>query len=173
MWARLPGHPVIVRLRLLPRLAGLSCICAATAIACVDGTDATCSELREALDPNSAVHLLSFDDVVWQTDPPTSGPHHAAPTPHGVQNAPIDPPTQVTILEGGGVLVQYAPGLENSDLEALGALAVDHVVVAPADGLPAPVVVTAWTWKLTCDAVDLDRIEEFARARVTDAPGHS
>jgi hypothetical protein len=69
---------------------------------------------------------------------------------------------QVTVLEGGGVLVQYRrPG----DRARLAPLADDRVVVAPNPDLPARVIATAWRHKLACTAVDLDALRELIASR--------
>jgi len=53
----------------------------------------------------------------------------------------------VGLLESGYVIVQHSGALA----PALGDLAGPLVVVAPPVApLPSPVVVTAWTWKLSC-----------------------
>ncbi|MFT7601744.1 MAG: hypothetical protein ACI8TP_004705 [Acidimicrobiales bacterium] len=45
------------------------------------------------------------------------------------------------------------------------------IAIAPAESLPAPVVATAWTWKLTCDDANLDAIRSFVAQRPAGAPG--
>ncbi len=136
--------------RVLPSLVALSLIVGA----CGGDESGSCREVREAEDPQSSRHLLSADGYRYLTDPPTSGPHIAGPVPAGVVTEPVAPPVQVRILESGGALVQYEPA-----------------TLGPADELPAPVVATAWTWKLTCATVDIDRIERFVAERPSSAPG--
>lgn len=143
-----------------------------TLTACGDtGTGAGCVEVREPEDPLSIQHVLDPDSVTFRTDPPTSGPHLSGPPVRGVLDAPVTPAAQVRVLEDGGVMVQAT---SDDHLASLVPLADDGdvpIVVAPADELPAPVVATAWTWKLTCETPDLDRLREFADARSDDAPG--
>ena len=143
------------------------------ALACSgSGGSASCVELREAEDPQSGLHVLSAEGVVYLTDPPTSGPHSSGASPAGVVDAPLAPPVQVRILEGAGAVVQYDIRVSDVDLAALRQIADDVIVVAPAAAeLSAPVVVTAWTWKLTCDDANVERIERFAEERRVDSPG--
>lgn len=141
-------------------------------LASCGGEDAACTEIREPQDPASGIHLLDFDDVEWQSDPPTSGPHLSAPTPRGVLVTPLDYPMQVTVLEAGQVMVQYDASLTDDERAGLEALAGEGTVVAPADELPERIVATAWTWKLTCDSVDEAALTEFITVRPGDAPGH-
>lgn len=134
------------------------------------GADAPggCVEVREAEDPASSRHIVGDGPVEYLTDPPTSGAHAAGPTPEGLVDVPIARPIQVRILEGGGVLIQFDPVIDGDRLAPLAGV---DTVVAPSTDLPSPVVATAWTWKLSCDAVDPDRLRTFADARRGDAPG--
>ncbi len=124
----------------------------------------------ERLDPSSALHLLpGAPEPTYLSDPPTSGPHLSGLPPTGVLPAAIDRPTQVLILETGSVLIQHR-GLTEEELTQVAALATDQVVVAPSPALPAPVVVTAWLAKQTCEGVDLDALEQFVGDHVGRGP---
>jgi hypothetical protein len=142
------------------------------ALACGGGGSAGCVELREAEDQQSGLHVLSEEGIVYLTDPPTSGPHASGASPTGVLESPLSPPVQVRVLEGSGIVVQYDQRLNDDEIAALSGIASDIIVVAPAAAdLEAPVVATAWTWKLSCGAVDLARLERFAEQRRVDSPG--
>ena len=151
-------------------LGALLVTVAISATACGDDATASCVEVREPEDPLSIQHVLDPEGVEFRTDPPTSGPHLAGPPLEGLFDQPITPAAQVRTLESGGVVVQYD---DATGLDALRPLLDDdalRVAIAPAE-LPASVVATAWTWKLTCERPDAGRILEFARARTADAPG--
>ncbi|MEO0492883.1 MAG: DUF3105 domain-containing protein [Actinomycetota bacterium] len=155
------------------RLAAWCCALSLFVVAC-GGDDAAsaCVELREPEDQASGRHVLSEGAVEYQTDPPTSGPHIAGPTPEGVLDVSIAPEIQVRLLEAGGVMVQYDATVEPAELEPLTTLASAALVIAPAAGdLPDRIVATAWTWKLSCGVVDVDRVRSFATERSPDAPG--
>ena len=142
------------------------------ALACGAGEAAGCVELREPEDQQSGLHVLSDEGIVYLTDPPTSGPHASGASPTGVLDSPLSPPVQVRVLEGAGIVVQYDQRLTDDELASLSGIASEVIVVAPAAGdLAAPVVATAWTWKLTCSELDLDRLERFAEQRRVDSPG--
>lgn len=65
-------------------------------------------------------------------------------------------------------MVQYDPSIDAAELLSL---ADDQTVVAPGSDLPAAVIATAWTWKLSCDTIDVEQIKRFASERRTAAPG--
>jgi len=150
---------------------GLLVVVGLAASACGDSGSAGCIEIREPLDPASIQHVLDPAAVTYQTDPPTSGPHLSGPAASGLLDSAIIPAAQVRVLEAGGVVVQYRDPIEVADVRSLLDATEVSIVIAPAETLPAPVVATAWTWKLTCETVDLDRIQEFAVARSAEAPG--
>jgi hypothetical protein len=117
------------------------------------------------------VHVVGAEtDVEYTSDPPTSGPHQAGPAVQGVVDDAIPRPVQVGILEGGSVLLQHDPDLQGDDLADLEALGGPGVVVAPNPDLPALVVATAWTYKRTCDAVDVAALREFVEERSGKGP---
>lgn len=128
---------------------------------------------QEPLDPSSALHVLAgAPEPDYLTDQPTSGPHLTGATPEGVHAEPLSRPAQVLLLEHGGVLLQHrdlAPA-EQAELEAL---AGEGVVVAPNPDLPAPVVATAWIYKRTCTALDIEAVRTFIDERAGQGPdGH-
>lgn len=132
------------------------------------GGDGACGPvLREALDPQSNVHVLDSSTVTYLTDPPTSGPHLSAPAPAGVQTEPVPTGMQVVVLEAGGIMIQYGQ-VEGAVRDKLEDLAAPDVVVAPHEGLDdGEVIATAWLHKMSCTDVpelgrdELDALESF------------
>lgn len=155
------------------RFAWLGVVIALTLSACgTDGSAGSCVELREPQDPQSGLHVIDPEGLTYTTDPPTSGPHAGGPAASGVFDEPLLAAVQIRVLESGGAMVQYDDTVSPAAIEELKGLVSGPVVLAPTDSdLPSPIVATAWTWKLTCDAVDLDRIETFIAERRQDAPG--
>lgn len=122
-------------------------------------------EVTEPLDPASARHVIpGSPEPEFQSDPPTSGPHQTGSLPSGAVREAIPRPKQVGLLEGGAVLVQYRDQ-DESAIGRLEALAdAKTVVVAPNPDLPAPIVLTAWTFKQTCRSVDEAAVKVFIDA---------
>lgn len=141
-----------------------------TALSSCGGSSSACGvPVRDELDPGSFVHVLNPDDATFRTNPPSSGPHLSTPAPTGIVDTPLQGVVQVSILERGDVLVQYR---DDADRAAAVALAAEGIVVAPQPDLPKPVVVTAWTYRLSCSAVDADAIRTFADTHLGKAQEH-
>jgi hypothetical protein len=124
------------------------------------------------VDEPRAARLVLGDEVVLEDesadaagpdpDVPTSGPHRGDPV-CGVRETPLTVDEQVASLAAGLVLLQHDPGLAADDLRELRRLVERHdrVVVAPAPGLEAPVVGTAWRHRYEQDELAIDRVETF------------
>lgn len=136
------------------------------------GRGAGCDEpQQERFDPASGTHVLAgAPDPGYRSDPPTSGPHVPGPVLSGVRDEPLSRPAQVGQLEAGAVLLQHRD-LDADALAALEELAGDGVVVLPNADLPAPVVATAWLFKLTCGDVDADALGAFVDEHLGQGPG--
>ncbi len=110
-------------------------------------------------------HLQPGQDYTsYNSKPPTSGPHAPAPAPCGVSSQPVPNTVQVHDLEHGVVMVQYRPGLDPGQvqaLEALGRSYSSHVLVAPYPGLPTAVAATAWTKLMALDRADTGKLRRF------------
>ena len=158
-----------------PPISAAAVLLAAVALVGCGGDDEaaarSCAERREALDPSSANHVLpGAPEPEYRTDPPTSGPHLATDMLSGVIDEPLARPAQVGSLELGGIVIQHT-GLDDDERAAVEAVADEGVAVAPAPDLPAPVVATAWLFKLTCDDVDVDALRTFAEDHLGEGPG--
>lgn len=99
--------------------------------------------------------------VLYNSTPPTSGPHLGQLAAWGVHAEPIPNELQVHNLEDGGVMVQY--NCEDCD-ELVDQLARivrrydEHVILAPYPEVDSRIALTAWT--------RIDKFDEFDEARV-------
>ncbi|MDH3756017.1 MAG: DUF3105 domain-containing protein [Acidimicrobiia bacterium] len=136
-----------------------------------DADSSVCSApVREALDQQSLVHVLADDQVEYLTDPPTSGPHAPGASAVGVLDTPLPRPTQVGVLEAGGILLQHN-GLDPAAQADLESLAADGVVVAPNPDAPDPVTATAWLHKQVCETTDTATLIAFIEDHRNQGPG--
>jgi Protein of unknown function (DUF3105) len=114
-------------------------------------------------------HLASGETphVLYNTRPPTSGPHLPSIARWGIHTQPIPDELQVHNLEDGGVLVQY--NCRDCDaviaqLEATVSLYSDKVILAPYPKMDTRIALTAWGRIDTFDDVDEQRIVRFIEA---------
>ncbi len=121
---------------------------------------------------NSATHVEGA--VTYPQTPPAGGDHNAMWLNCGVYSEPVPNENAVHSLEHGAVWVTYDPAAVGDDeVAALRAqLPSTYVILSPYDGLPSPIVVSAWNAQLQVDDADDARIGEFLGAywRSLNAP---
>jgi len=114
----------------------------------------------------------------YATTPPTSGPHYVIPADWGTHGQSIPGEVQLRNLAGGGVLIQYQPGLSDAAQENLRELVrslrqdEEHcrLVLAPHENLDSPIVLTAWSRIDVLSSYDADRIRDFVKAHIGSGP---
>ena len=148
------------RLRSMRRIPVVGALLAAVVLGACSGSsppssrvpaDGCAAAVHDAFDPRSVVHVLPGTPTpTYLSDPPTSGEHQPINVAlyRGVKPSSIIPPIQVALLESSQVLVQYRPPVATGPLLALASNRL--VTIAPNATLPAPVVASAWTWRVAC-----------------------
>lgn len=137
-----------------------------------------CAEIPGTPEPFEGNRHLAYDGVEhppYQTKPPTSGPHSPRIVAPGVYRDEIPPELQVHALEHGHVIVQYRPGLSQSDVDILERIGRAHprdVIVAPYFGIDSGVALTGWQRLQLLPGVDEKAIERFV-ATVAGRYNHS
>lgn len=102
--------------------------------------------------------------VQYAQTPPVGGDHNAVWLNCGVYTSPVPNENAVHSMEHGAVWVTYRPDLPADQVERLvDELPSEYIVVSPYDGLPAPVVASAWGHQLQLTGVDDPRLAEFVR----------
>ena len=101
----------------------------------------------------------------YNSNPPTSGWHWAQAQEWGVYDRLQVQEQLVHNLEHGGIVIQYN-NLSPAELQRIIEFVrrnPRHLLVAPYPGLPrgVRVAVTAWTYLLECDGVNLEALAEF------------
>ena len=134
-----------------------------------DGAAAVCTPEERIIEPSS-LHVIGDTEVVYDSSPPTSGPHQVPAPNGGVRTTPLSEPLQVGALESGAVILQYQPDAASAIIDQLEGLSVaEGVVVMPAARAfddDAAVAFTAWGVRQLCSAVDIGAAEAFIERHV-------
>ena len=111
--------------------------------------------------------------VAYAETPPVGGRHDPNWQNCGFYPQPIRSENAVHSLEHGAVWITYQPNLPADQIEILRQQAAPgYVVISPFEGLPTPVVVSAWNHQLQLDNASDPRLDQFVRKfrLSTDAP---
>jgi hypothetical protein len=94
--------------------------------------------------------------VEYDQNPPVGGMHSPVLQNCGFYDEPVGNEHAVHSLEHGAVWITYDPDLPASDVAKLEALAEDHdyLLISPYEGVPSPVVASAWGVQLQLEGVD-------------------
>jgi hypothetical protein len=87
---------------------------------------------------------------LWNTSPPTSGPHYEIPAIWGAYTEPLNMAQLVHNLEHGGISILYGPKVPDSTVSQLRSFYGDHTrgtILAPLPSLGDKVALGAWTTK--------------------------
>ena len=119
----------------------------------------------------SAVKSYKYDagahtqePVKYKENPPVGGEHNPVWLNCGVYDKPVPNENAVHALEHGAVWITYKPDLPQADVDKLKELTPDtYAVLSPYEGLPAPVVITAWGKQLLLTGANDTRLEPFIK----------
>jgi hypothetical protein len=95
--------------------------------------------------------------VTYNSFPPTSGPHYPQWTIWGRYSEPVLEIQAVHNLEHGGVIIQYGRDVPPATVAALRRFyesSPNGMLLAPLPALGSKIVLTAWTYLLTCKRFD-------------------
>jgi hypothetical protein len=112
-------------------------------------TEAGCTYVsKPAVKPRSHTVQPDGRSPLWNTVPPTSGPHYAVPAVWGAYSEPLQQARVVHNLEHGGVFIQYGKDVAASTVQELRSFYDDHTrgtLLAPLPSLGKQIAVGAWT----------------------------
>jgi hypothetical protein len=102
--------------------------------------------------------------VDYEQSPPAGGEHNPVWLNCGVYDEPVPNELAVHSLEHGAVWVTYRPDLPADQVESLvDSVPSEYMVVSPYEGLPSPVVASAWGAQIELDGVSDPRLAAFIR----------
>lgn len=121
---------------------------------------------------NTANHVEG--DVDYAQTPPAGGDHNAMWLNCGVYSEPVPNVNAVHSLEHGAVWITYDPArLDEAGVDAIRQqLPSSYIILSPFEGLPSPIVASAWNAQIQVDSPTDPRIREFLESywRSTNAP---
>jgi hypothetical protein len=105
-------------------------------------------------------------NVNYKQNPPVGGPHNPVWQNCGYYDQQVHDENAVHSLEHGAVWITYSPNLPQDQVEHLRDIAENetYVLVSPRDGLPSPVVASAWGKQLRLDDAEDPDLERFIGA---------
>jgi hypothetical protein len=109
--------------------------------------------------------------IVYNSTPPTSGPHLGQLARWGIHTEPIPNELQVHNLEDGGVMVQYSCEDCEDLVEQLGGVVGrydERVILAPYPAMDSRIALTAWGRIDTFDDFEEERVIAFVDAYAGD-----
>ena len=108
-------------------------------------------------------HYHTTGKVTYFQNPPAGGPHNPVWLNCGIYIAPVPNENAVHSLEHGAVWITYQPTLPSTQVAHLHVLVSGHsyIILSPYDGLPVPVVATAWGVQLKVTSANDPRLPQF------------
>jgi hypothetical protein len=109
--------------------------------------DAGCT--LETFPAQEARHITEPDeDFEYNSDPPSSGPHHPTQPPFDIYDEPVEQYRLLHNLEHGGVVIQYGDDVPNETVNAIREWYLgdpNGIAVAPYPKLGDEIALAAWT----------------------------
>jgi hypothetical protein len=111
--------------------------------------------------------VAALQQVHYNSDPPTSGPHFAIPPSPGIYDSPLPPSEFVHAEEHGHVVIVYpvhAPGIEVGALKKIAKADPEDVVLTPYPRIHRGLALAAWGRLERLAHVDHSAITRFITA---------
>lgn len=118
---------------------------------------------------NQHISAEAAASAVYNSKPPTSGPHFGQIAPWGVHTEPIPDALQIHNLEDGGVGIWYncpdgCPELVDQLTGIVDEMGEERLLLAPYPDMDATIALTAWNRIDKMEKFDRERIIEFIKA---------
>ncbi|HEY1016828.1 MAG TPA: DUF3105 domain-containing protein [Herpetosiphonaceae bacterium] len=141
-----------------------------------DAADAP--QIGEQFPDTGREHIAQTERVAYSTNPPTSGNHWGNPAPWNVYaDTPPADEALVHNLEHGGIIISFSKELVSADeltqlQDVYRELAAKNkrIILTSRPAMTNKVTLTAWTYRLQLDSVDLDQIRAFYNGHIARGP---
>lgn len=116
-----------------------------------------------------APHVELGTPFEYNSNPPTSGPHHVTPAEWGVYPEEIHDQIVIHNLEHGGIWIAYKPGIDSAVVAKLEAITKEFgrkVIMAPRAANDADIALAAWNHldKFSAAEFSEERVRAFIKA---------
>ena len=119
-------------------------------------------------------HVLpSSPEIMYNSNPPTSGPHHSTAAQSGIYDTEFPDRELIHNIEHGHIWISYRPDLPKDEIEQLAVIAKSYgtkIVMAPRAKDDSPIAIAAWQHLLKLNTVDEVQIRAFVNARQGHGP---
>ena len=119
-------------------------------------------------------HVLpSSPEIMYNSNPPTSGPHYSTAAQSGIYDTEFPDRELIHNIEHGHIWISYRPDLPKDEIEQLAVIAKSYgtkIVMAPRAKDESPIAIAAWQHLLKLNTVDEVQIRAFINARQGHGP---
>ncbi len=120
-------------------------------------------------------HMALGTAFNYNSNPPTSGPHFAAPEEWGVYDKEIHDQILIHNLEHGGIWISYKPEIDGAlkgQIEAIAKEFGRKVIMTPRSANDADIALAAWARldKFSAGEFSEDRVRDFIKAYRNKGP---
>jgi hypothetical protein len=112
---------------------------------------------------NGLVRTHVDTPVDYPQKPPVGGPHSPVWQNCAFYSTPIINEHAVHSMEHGAVWITFDPKLASAQIGLIKKLVTGQVLASPFDGLPSPVVATAWGKQLQLQSADDPKLAQFVK----------
>ena len=113
-------------------------------------------------------HVLpSSPLIMYNSNPPTSGPHYSTPAQSGIYDTEFPDRELIHNIEHGHIWISYRPDLPKDEIEQLAVIAKSYgtkIIMAPRAKNDSPIAIVAWQHLLKLSTVDEAQIRAFMNA---------
>jgi hypothetical protein len=116
----------------------------------------------------------------YNSNPPSSGSHYASPAPWGIKDSELPDETLIHNLEHGGIEIAYKPDLPQAQIDQLKKIVATFpasskfnetkAVLVPRATNDHPIELAAWTYTLSLESVEQNKIIDFYNGHLDKGP---
>lgn len=126
----------------------------------------------EELTIEGANHVAVGTNVLYKTNPPSSGDHYSQAQDWGVYNSELDDRAVVHALEHGGIWITYK-GIEDDEIEMLESIGKENsqsTIISPRSQNDGKIAIVSWGRIMTIEEADKALIQKYINTYKNQSP---